>query len=481
MSITEVNSLALLRYFNTPTLMSCVTLSPSPPTLTFTFPPNPPPLPESLGFLSQQGATPLTVSALTMTTYYLAAVNKETKQKEPLTLLSSYLQLTKANNFAQYFAECKKYNVAWLTLKEKAGFVKFMSGGKEKRKRKGEKEKEGKEKEKSKSKSKRDSSKSKKPRAGESGEGGDKKKTVSLETIMGNLKKTQEKVGGMDDVDDGDDMDTEGDGGDKILSTKVTPALLAVGSLKVDSSSGKARLARDVDACKLIVAGETNVAATDVQLRSVTHKDLAVALSHYYAVFPKNKTDMKSKKKKEAVEAKKSPKVLGNPIVIIPNALTAPINMFNAAEFFENANYLTTAEAKKRKGSSVKPKMVEVVRNIPKTDKSLTFEIIDSPMKLTVQDWERVVAVVVQGKAWQFKGWTRGNVKFENPVEIFAKTFGFYAGFEGDELPEDVKQWTVKQSKLNRDKRGLDSVTNAQFWQQLFEWLKVHRPEVIAA
>ncbi|GMI34961.1 hypothetical protein TeGR_g10569 [Tetraparma gracilis] len=238
--------------------------------------------------------------------------------------------------------------------------------------------------------------------------------------------------------------------------------------------------------CEGIMAGETNVAATDVQLRSGLHKDLLVALDHYAAVFKPGRKPSSSSKPAAAAGASKPPPFKGNPIIVVPNALTAPVSMFNSREFFCDARYVTAAAAKKANGAA-KPKIVTCERRLAKTGKVVTFEIIDTVQKLAPDDWRRVVAVVVQGKPWQFKGWKTDQgkkgknkevllEKFEEPVEIFGRHFGFYIGLEGDPIPDTIKAWAVKQGKINRDKRGLDAVTQTQFWQNLEEWLYLYKP-----
>jgi parafibromin len=108
----------------------------------------------------------------------------------------------------------------------------------------------------------------------------------------------------------------------------------------------------------------------------------------------------------------------------------------------------------------------------------LEYEIVDNPRKLghKVEDWERIVAVVVLGQAWQFKDWLRG---YNMPATLFDKVYGFYVGMEGDKLPADVQGWAVRKAVLNRDKRGLDSVTHASFWNGLDEFMKVHKAELL--
>lgn len=46
------------------------------------------------------------------------------------------------------------------------------------------------------------------------------------------------------------------------------------------------------------------------------------------------------------------------------------------------------------------------------------YRVVDSHQKLAPDDWDRVVAVFVQGPAWQFKGWPWDG----NPVEIFSRS-----------------------------------------------------------
>jgi parafibromin len=45
------------------------------------------------------------------------------------------------------------------------------------------------------------------------------------------------------------------------------------------------------------------------------------------------------------------------------------------------------------------------------------YEVRDKPSALKGDDWDRVVAVFVLGKEWQFKDWP-----FKDHVEIFNKS-----------------------------------------------------------
>lgn len=53
-----------------------------------------------------------------------------------------------------------------------------------------------------------------------------------------------------------------------------------------------------------------------------------------------------------------------------------------------------------------------------RNNQTVSYRVIDNPIKLSQQDWQRVVAVFVMGPQWQFKGWPWDG----NPVEIFSKS-----------------------------------------------------------
>jgi len=173
----------------------------------------------------------------------------------------------------------------------------------------------------------------------------------------------------------------------------------------------------------------------------------------------------------------KSKKLLGLPIIIIPSAMTSPITMINALDFFQKATFVPRDVKIKKMGRNKLPS-ITVERYVSSRcgGGKLTFEIIDNPTtKLRhAHEWDRVVAIIPQGAEWQFKGW-----RYTRPVDIFNRSFGYYIGIENAPVPKDVLKWNVKLGYLNRDKRGLDSVAYASFWNSLDEWMAVHKPEYL--
>jgi len=168
------------------------------------------------------------------------------------------------------------------------------------------------------------------------------------------------------------------------------------------------------------------------------------------------------------------------PIIVLPKGMTAPITLVNAHKFFAESKFV---------GRDKMQKELRTKRRAPKTQFSrqvnarfgggaVEYELMDNPKSKLhrPEDWERVVAVVALGQSWQMKDWPGS---YSNPVQLFNRVLGFYVGMEGDNIPKEIQGWAVKQTKVSRDKRGLDSVTYASFWNALDEWMAIHKPELL--
>jgi parafibromin len=112
------------------------------------------------------------------------------------------------------------------------------------------------------------------------------------------------------------------------------------------------------------------------------------------------------------------------PIILVPSAFQTMLNMYNAKEFLEDGMYVS-ADVKAKE----LPKKPEVVRFVRKMGREtpIKYEVRDKISGLSPKDWDRVVAVFVLGKEWQFKDWP-----FKDHVEILSKSkalslwFSFY-------------------------------------------------------
>jgi parafibromin len=193
------------------------------------------------------------------------------------------------------------------------------------------------------------------------------------------------------------------------------------------------------------------------------------------------------------------------PIIVVPKGMTAPITIVNAHEFLCHGRYVSRSAMLQQlsqnqsiSAGAAKHPPTTFTRTVPTVDSTtgmisssnsdgghstglLEYEIIDNPCKLgnNPKEWERIVAVIVLGQSWQFKDWMKGPISYNVPASLFDRVFGYYIYMEGDQIAPEVQQWAVKKSQLNRDKRGLDSVSYASFWNQLDEWMKVYKAELL--
>ncbi|XP_025112540.1 parafibromin-like [Pomacea canaliculata] len=159
------------------------------------------------------------------------------------------------------------------------------------------------------------------------------------------------------------------------------------------------------------------------------------------------------------------------PIIIIPAANTSLITMLNCKDVLQDLKFIST-EDKKAQGSK---RDSEVLIHRRK-DGGLTvpYRIIDNPTKLTPDDWDRVVAVFVQGPAWQFKGWPWDG----NPTEIFSRIRGFHLKWKELPLDANVKKWSVHILNLDRNRRHLDRATLQEFWESLDKYMAKCKPHL---
>lgn len=85
---------------------------------------------------------------------------------------------------------------------------------------------------------------------------------------------------------------------------------------------------------------------------------------------------------------------------------------------------------------------------------------------LSEPDWRRVVAVIVQGSSWQFKGWP-----FKDTVSTFANVRGFYVRYADEVPPQMIQSSDVKTLVLSQDKRYMDASVAKDFWHGLEKFL----------
>nr|KJB28358.1 hypothetical protein B456_005G044200 [Gossypium raimondii] len=160
----------------------------------------------------------------------------------------------------------------------------------------------------------------------------------------------------------------------------------------------------------------------------------------------------------------------GVPIILVPSAFQTLITIYNVKEFLEDGVFVPTdVKVKQMKGA--RPECVTVQKKFSRDrDRVVTaYEVRDKPSALKPEDWDRVVAVFVLGKEWQFKDWP-----FKDHVEIFNKIIGFFMRFEDDsvESAKIVKQWNVKIISISKNKRHQDRAAALEVWDRLEEFVR---------
>ncbi|XP_015921054.1 parafibromin [Parasteatoda tepidariorum] len=164
-------------------------------------------------------------------------------------------------------------------------------------------------------------------------------------------------------------------------------------------------------------------------------------------------------------------RVSKTPIIIIPAATTSLITMYNAKDLLQDLKYVDTNE---KKMQGCKRENEVLIQRRKEGGLSVPYRVIDNPSKLVDDEWDRVVAVFVQGPAWQFKGWPWNG----NPVEIFTKIKAFHLKWIEMKLDANVGKWAVHVIELNRNKRHLDRANLLKFWEILDNYMIKHKPNL---
>uniref|UniRef100_A0AC35GNH7 Cell division control protein 73 C-terminal domain-containing protein n=1 Tax=Panagrolaimus sp. PS1159 TaxID=55785 RepID=A0AC35GNH7_9BILA len=159
------------------------------------------------------------------------------------------------------------------------------------------------------------------------------------------------------------------------------------------------------------------------------------------------------------------------PIIIIPASGTALISMYNAMDILQDLKFVSTEEKKR----VIQRRENELLIHRRKDNgQTVPYRIVDNPSRLTDEEWDRVVAVFVQGPAWQFKGWHWGG----NPTTIFSHVKGFHLKFEDAKLDQNVAKWSVDVLSLSKQKRHLDKSIFIQLWQKIEQHIIRNKPSL---
>ncbi|GLE00014.1 hypothetical protein PINS_up008741 [Pythium insidiosum] len=157
-------------------------------------------------------------------------------------------------------------------------------------------------------------------------------------------------------------------------------------------------------------------------------------------------------------------KIHGTPIIVVPAGFSDLLTMLNIKDFLTDGVFVSNMQ-KKSEGCR-KAQSISITHE--EDGETYTFNIVDNVSRFKDKDWRCVVAVIVSGQTWQFKGW-----KWKFPVEVFKKVCGVHVYTQGSQLSNEIKQWDVRILMIHPDKRHLDKVAAKEFWRYLFEFLRL--------
>ncbi|VUZ49440.1 unnamed protein product [Hymenolepis diminuta] len=147
------------------------------------------------------------------------------------------------------------------------------------------------------------------------------------------------------------------------------------------------------------------------------------------------------------------------PIIIVPAAPTSLITMINAADILQDFKFISPQDKIK---AGAKRQNELTINRLRSDGRTVPYRVVDQPTRLQPDEWNRVVAVFVQGQAWQFKGWPYGG----DPALIFSAVKGFHLKYSNMPLDANVAKWNVTVINLDQ-RRHLDKVNFQGIWDQL--------------
>ncbi|CAG8727937.1 43987_t:CDS:2 [Gigaspora margarita] len=150
-------------------------------------------------------------------------------------------------------------------------------------------------------------------------------------------------------------------------------------------------------------------------------------------------------------EVRQSLKPPQNPLIVVPSAPSAFINMLNIRQLLQDAKYENSNDL-----HYVQKKSHHITINRNGKD----YEFTDLVDDFKPSDWNRVVCVITDGSEWLFRKY-----KWQTPQETFNHVPGVYFKFTHEEAKKNVVVWrNVYLINIHRELRHKDSEAYTEFW-----------------
>ena len=170
-------------------------------------------------------------------------------------------------------------------------------------------------------------------------------------------------------------------------------------------------------------------------------------------------------------------RVSKTPIIILPGGSSSLISIFNAKDILQDLKFISSEQKRQEGARRDAEVLLHRSKNVAGQNISVPYRVVDLPSKLTMEEWDRVVACFVQGPAWQFKGWP-WLASDGSPTEIFLHMRAFHIQWDDLPLDKNVQKWDVQVLKLSRNHRHLDRAVFLKFWEILDRWVGKHKPNL---
>ncbi|KDQ59793.1 hypothetical protein JAAARDRAFT_126976 [Jaapia argillacea MUCL 33604] len=265
-------------------------------------------------------------------------------------------------------------------------------------------------------------------------------------------------------------------------TSSVPSALYGVGSSgDVSTSPTKRRYvadAADVEVVKKIKQNEIELRDRNTVLRGTKPNNFS-AIRNVYADKLKK---MKEANKPGAASAS-TPTTPENmyPIIMISSSPTALITMHNVKRFLQESVFEPSTTARSRSSSSRAEDLIPIYRSRShispsgqETTSHARYFVVDGVEalgKFGPDAWDRVVAVMTTGQAWQFRPY-----KWSDPRVLFHHVKGFYFKWSNDPPNNTIKDWNVTELKIDPSRRHVDKAVVAHFWKTLDAWVMSNKP-----
>lgn len=155
------------------------------------------------------------------------------------------------------------------------------------------------------------------------------------------------------------------------------------------------------------------------------------------------------------------------PIIVVPQAPTAVLSMYNAFDFLNLGVYKSAEEAKATNGDR-KPELAVCERkSYLNPQKNCKYHVLDNVTKIPPDQWYRVVAVFATGADWQFRDWP-----WKQPAEIFDNVKGFHLFYDDEALNAKIAKWNVHKLAISKIKRYRDRSVVTDFWETLHNFIQ---------